>query len=403
MKKMGLFGGAFDPIHAGHIQMALRMAERLELDGVVLMPSFVPPHKIRESMASGEHRLSMCRLAVQNYPQLQVSDLELRRKGASFTVDTLSALREQYSDTQWYLITGADMFTTLQTWHRFEEIFRMAVLCTVARQGTDTAHLREYAATMEAQGASCYVDDQPVLEVSSTEIRQRVLAGQGLDGLVPPAVEAYIDRHGLYREGQGMRQQTRDEQLIAIIRPRLSDYRFHHSLCVAEECRRLATLHGADPDKAYTAGILHDIMKDTDLSAQQKILADYGITLDLIEQNSPTLWHARTGAAFVEHVLGITDTDIVQPIRYHTTGRAGMTLAEQVLFVADFSSADRDYPDVDKMRALATRSLTDAMLYGVDYTIRYLMDEGRLVHPDTVALYNDIVLSAKNGGQKNEQ
>ena len=90
MKKMGLLGGSFDPIHQGHVDMALRMAEALHLDGVLLIPTFVPPHKIRESMASAEHRLAMCRLATEGQPLLQVSDLELTRQGASFTVDTLT-------------------------------------------------------------------------------------------------------------------------------------------------------------------------------------------------------------------------------------------------------------------------------------------------------------------------
>ncbi len=403
MKKMGLFGGTFDPIHQGHIEMALRLADQLDLDSVILMPTFVPPHKIRATMAATEHRLAMCRLAAQPYSRLQVSDLELQREGASFTVDTLSALCEQYPDTRWHLITGADMFTTLRTWHRFEDIACMAVLCTVPRSGTDTACLQAYAAAMEADGIRCYVDDAPVLDVSSTEIRRRIVSGADLDGLVPPAVESYIRNQGLYRLDEGMQSRAQDEQFIAIIRARLSDYRFRHSLCVAEEARRLAQRYGADPDKAYTAGILHDIMKDTDRTAQRKILADYGETLDAVEQQSPTLWHARTGAVFLRHILGVEDEDILQAVRYHTTGRAGMTMLEKVLFVADFTSADRDYPDVDVMRRLANQSLVEAMRYGVDYTIRDLMNQGKAVHPDTVAVYNDIVLSLENGGQTNEQ
>lgn len=402
MKKMGLFGGTFDPIHQGHIEMALRLADQLDLDRVVLMPTFVPPHKIKTTMAAAEHRLAMCRLAAEPYPQLQVSDMELQREGASFTVDTLSALCEQYPDTQWYLITGADMFTTLRTWHRFEDIARMAVLCTVPRKGTDTANLQAYAAAMEADGIRCYVDDAPVSDVSSTEIRRRVGSDMDWEGLVPPVVETYIQKQGLYRLGEGMQSHAQDEQFIAIIRARLSDYRFRHSLCVAEEAQRLARRYGADPDKAYTAGILHDIMKDTDPAAQQKILTDYGETLDAVEQQSPTLWHARTGAVFLRHILGVEDEDILQAVRYHTTGRAGMTMLEKVLFVADFTSADRDYPDVDVMRRLADQSLVEAMRYGVDYTIRDLMHQGKVVHPDTVAVYNDIVLSLENGGQTNE-
>lgn len=403
MKKMGLFGGSFDPIHQGHIDMALRLAEKLDLDGVVLMPTFVPPHKIRESMASAEHRLAMCHLVAEAYPLLQVSDMELQRGGASFTVDTLEALCELYPNTQWYLITGADMFTTLRTWHRFEDITRMAVLCTVPREGTDTAYLREYAAHMRAEGISCYVDDRPVMNVSSTEIRRRIHDGESLADLVPAAVADYVQKNGLYRQADGMQNQTKDEQFISIIRARLGDYRFRHSLCVAEEARRLAQKYGADADTAYTAGILHDIMKDTDPTTQKKILSDYREELDTVEQHSPTLWHAHTGAVFLRHILKIEDEDILQAVRYHTTGRAGMTLLEKVLFVADFTSADRTYPDVDVMRSYADISLDKAIWYGVTYTIRDLMEQNRAVHPDTMAVYNEIVLSLENGGQTNEQ
>lgn len=403
MKKMGLFGGSFDPIHQGHMDMALRLAQRLELDGVVLMPTFVPPHKIRRSMAAPEHRLAMCRLAAQSHPILQVSDMELKREGASFTVDTLSALCQQYPDTQWHLITGADMFTTLRTWHRFDTIARMAVLCTIPRFGTDNTQLLEYAAAMQADGIRCFVDEQPVMDVSSTQIRQLAAQGASIKGLVPDSIDEYIRAHRLYTDGEGMQLQSKEEQFTEIIRSRLSAYRFEHSLCVAQEAKRLAERYGADAEKAYVAGLLHDIMKDADLSDQERILTDFGVDLDAVERQSPTLWHARTGAVFLEKILDITDKDILSAVRYHTTGRAAMSLLEKVLFVADFTSSDRDYPDVDVMRRLADQSLEDAMLYGVEYTIRDLMSKGRPVHPDTLAVYNDIVLSAKDGGQTNEQ
>lgn len=403
MKKMGLFGGTFDPIHQSHVDMALRLVKELDLDGVVLMPTFVPPHKIRESMAPAAQRLEMCRLAAQAHPVLRVSDLELKREGASFTVDTLTTLCEQNPDTEWYLITGADMFVTLRTWHRFADVARMAVLCTVPREGTDTTVLQEYADALAADGFRCYVAHEPVAPLSSTQIRLRAMAGESLSGMVPSLVEQYIRDHGLYQSGGVMEQRTRDEQFIEIIRSRLSAYRFRHSLCVAEEARRLAKRYGADPAKAYTAGVLHDIMKDTDDAAQQKILLDMDVQLDAVERKSPTLWHARTGEVFLRSVLGIQDEDLLRAVRYHTTGREGMSLLEQVLFVADFTSADRDYPDVDVMRRFADQSLTEAMLYGVSYTIRCLVEEGRAVHPDTVALYNEIVLSIENGGRRNEQ
>lgn len=402
MKKMGLFGGTFDPIHKGHVSMALRLAQALDLDGVMLMPTFVPPHKIKESMASAEHRLTMCRLAAEEHPLLCVSDLELQRGGASFTVDTLNDLCEQYPDTQWHLLVGADMFTTLRTWHRFADIADQAVLCTIAREGIDTEKLNEYADALTAEGIRCYVDERPVEPYSSTQVRERVAAGESVSDLVGEAVAQYICDHGLYRDDAGMKRQTADEQYIEIIRTRLSDYRFHHSLCVAQEAKRLALLHGADPAKAYTAGILHDIMKDTDKEAQLQILSDFGVALDEVEKQSLMLWHARSGEVFLRNVLGVEDEEILSAVRYHTTGRAGMSLLEQVVFTADFTSADRNYPDVAVIRALADESLTKAIRYGVEYTIRDLQNKDAVVHPDTLDLYDEIVLSEESGGQTNE-
>lgn len=401
MKKMGLLGGSFDPIHQGHLSMALRMVEDLSLDGVVLMPTFVPPHKIRERMASAEHRLEMCRLVAKDHSALQVSDLELTREGASFTVDTLKTLQEMHPDTQWYLIMGADMFVTLRTWHRFSDIAQMAVLCTLPRDDIDRTMLEDYAKALQADGCQCYVAKEPVETVSSTEIRRRVSEGESLSSLVSPLVEEYIRQHRLYSDEETVIR-TQDEQFIEIIQSRLTPYRFRHSMCVAEEARRLALRYGADGDKAYTAGILHDILKDTPSQNQLQMMKDFDILLDNVEAVSPTLWHARCGECFLRNILGVNDEEILTAVRYHTTGRKGMSLLEKILFTADFTSADRDYPDVDVMRRLADESLTAAIRYGVEYTIHDLLNRGRAVHTDTVALYNELVLSDENGGQANE-
>jgi nicotinate-nucleotide adenylyltransferase len=351
-------------------------------------------------MASAQHRLEMCRLVAAEHLILQVSDLEIARGGASFTVDTLTQLSELYPDTQWYLITGADMFCTLRTWHRFAELKNMATFCTVPREGTDTAQLKAYAAQLEAQGVRCYVHTAPVAPFSSTQIREKLAAGEQTDGLLPDGVEDYIRQRGLYADNADVRH--RDEQFKAIIRQRLGDYRYHHSLCVADEAARLARRYGADEEKAYTAGLLHDIMKDTAPKTQLQILADFAILLDEVEKPVPKLWHAIVGAAFIERVLGLQDRDILNAVRYHTTGRAGMSLLEKVVFIADFTSADRNYPDVDEVRRLADISLEETMIYAIAYTIHDLLEKGQAVHPQTLAAYNEQILAKMTGGERHE-
>lgn len=385
-KKIALFGGTFDPIHRGHIQLALEFSKRLGLDKVLLMPTYVPPHKVKPDMAPAKDRLEMCRLAASD-PVLDVSDLEIGRGGASFTADTLEALHGQYPDAQWYLITGADMFMTIGTWWRFEDILSMAVLCAAPRDDITKEKLRAYASNLEKEGARCVVEDIPLLPFSSTDIRQRLAAGKSVVGMVTPAVLSYIQEHGLYQSGKSV-SLNRDEQFIEIIRGRLTPKRFAHSMAVAERAQELAVRYGGDPARARTAGILHDILKDAGQDAQLQIFRDFGILMNTVERHTPKVWHAHAGALFIERILGLQDEAIVQAVHCHTTGCAGMSLLDKILFVADFTSADRDYPDVEEMRRLSDNSLDEAILYALRYTIRDLLDHNQPIHPDTFAAYN---------------
>ncbi len=387
--KKALFGGSFDPIHNGHLALVRGVAAALELDRVVLMPTGYPPHKIKSSSTADADRLKMCRLAVSDDPLIEVSDYEIQKGGASFTIDTLEALCENEPDTQWYLLMGADMFMTVTTWKRFEDIVKKAVLVTVPRDDVSAAMLSEQADKLRQFGATCHVVTLPLTPVSSTQIRNIVENGGDLSDTVPSSVATYILERGLYADPAVV---DRTAQFRQIIRARLIPARYEHSLCVADEARRLALLYGADPDKAYTAGLLHDIMKNTKAEIQLQILKDFDILLDSVELSGEKLLHAKSGAAFVERVLGVEDDEIVTAIRYHTTGRAGMSLLERVLFLADFTSADRDYPDVDVMRRLVDNDADEAMLYALTYTIRELAEKGAPIHPDTLGAYNETAL-----------
>ncbi len=174
-----------------------------------------------------------------------------------------------------------------------------------------------------------------------------------------------------------------------IISQRMKAARFRHSKNVAKEAIRLAKKYGADPDKAELAGILHDATKETEADEQMKLIAKAGIQLSTLELESPKLWHAISGSAFVQVELGIEDQEVIDAIRYHTTGRAGMTLLDKVIFIADFISADRDYEGVDRMRQIAEKSLDDAVLEGMAFTIADLAERKLTIAPDTFAGYNE--------------
>ena len=173
----------------------------------------------------------------------------------------------------------------------------------------------------------------------------------------------------------------------------LSDYRRVHSLNVSAEAVRFAEKYGGDVEKARLAGLLHDVTKETDNERQLQIIENGGIILTELEKRSPKLWHAISGACFVRDVIGVDDPDIFNAIRYHTTARAGMSQLEKIIFLADFTSAERDYPDIDVIREHAEHSLEDGMLYGIKFTISRLVGRENLVSPDALAAYNEILLT----------
>ncbi len=180
------------------------------------------------------------------------------------------------------------------------------------------------------------------------------------------------------------------QEIVALLQKRLDSYRLHHSLCVAEAAKRLAEKYGGDPMLAEYAGLLHDICKNDPDCTQLQTIRKGGIMLTETELVSPPLYHAIAGAAYIKGELGINDPTLLNAVRYHTTGRAGMTKLEQIIFVADFISADRSYPDVETVRLLADQGLEQAILYALEYTICDLIKRKKYLHPDSVAAYNEM-------------
>ncbi len=177
-----------------------------------------------------------------------------------------------------------------------------------------------------------------------------------------------------------------------VLQERLTPKRYHHSLCVADEAVRLAKKYDGDADKAYLAGLLHDITKNATEQEHLHIFKEFGIMLNDIEKNAEKLWHAISGSAYIKHILGIDDNEIIAAVRYHTTAREGMSQLEKILYLADFTSADRDYDDIDIMRQKVEISMEIALNYALSYTINDLVSRAQPLHIDTVKAYNENAL-----------
>lgn len=196
--RTGILGGTFDPPHKGHLYLGENFASALALDRVLVIPAAIPPHKAEKKLSSDEDRLEMCRLAFRD-PVFEVTDLELRRDGKSYTVDTLRQLREQYPEDEFFLLIGSDMLLYFDKWYRWRDIKSMCTLCSFSRtDGEGYEVLRDYSESV--LGGGVVLLDQPPMEISSTEVRRRVREGGDLGELVPGPVEEYIAEHGLYRE-----------------------------------------------------------------------------------------------------------------------------------------------------------------------------------------------------------
>lgn len=180
-----------------------------------------------------------------------------------------------------------------------------------------------------------------------------------------------------------------------ILKEKLTEKRYQHSCFVADEAKRLALKYGADPDKMYLAGLLHDITKNTDNNEQLKLFENGGIMLTVHEKAVPGIWHAMSGFVYLRDVLKISDPDILSAVRYHTTGKADMSLCEKIIFVADLTSKERDYPDVQTVRELAEEDLDKAILYILKFTLKKLVNLGQPLHPDTVGAYNYLLMNTK--------
>ena len=195
-RRLGVFGGTFNPIHNGHLRLLQGAREALELDRVLVIPTKQPPHKRPQQLASDEDRLAMCRLAVEGLSGVEVSDLEIRRGGLSYTADTLAELRRRYPDSTLYLLVGGDMFLTIDSWHESAAIARLAVVCGMARREGELDALRAQERTLRQKGFTTQILHLPAVEVSSTAIREKAASSGALQ--LPENVIQYINQHHLY-------------------------------------------------------------------------------------------------------------------------------------------------------------------------------------------------------------
>ena len=197
LTRVGVLGGTFDPVHVGHLHIATTVRDALGLDRIVWVPAGRPPHKSGQIISSDEDRLAMLRLALAGSPDDEISLIDVNRAGPSYTADTLEALNTQFAPAKLIFLMGEDSLRDLPTWHDPDRILRAAELAVVGRPGID-ADLETVAHAVPAVRGRVHLIPSAEVAVSSSDIRRRVRSGESIHGLVPQAVEDYIQVHGLY-------------------------------------------------------------------------------------------------------------------------------------------------------------------------------------------------------------
>jgi nicotinate-nucleotide adenylyltransferase len=193
-RRLGVFGGSFDPVHAAHVALARVALDTLNLDALHWMPTGDAWQKTRK-LTDATHRVAMLELAAQGEPRFRVDDRETRRAGATYTLDTVQELRAEHPAAQWFMVIGQDQYARLHTWHRWRELLPLVTWAVAGRAGDEPSAPPEVAALPHDMRQL----PLPPMALSATDIRARIARGESIDGLVPPAVAAYIERNHLYR------------------------------------------------------------------------------------------------------------------------------------------------------------------------------------------------------------
>ncbi len=376
-KRIGIFGGTFSPPHKGHIHAAESAAKQLCLDELLLIPTACPPHKEMDKGAPGpELRLEMLRLAAEALPFARVSDLEIRRGGKSYTVDTVRQLRGEYPDAELFLLMGGDMILSFEKWFCFQEILKEVTLAPFARTAEEAERVRAFGEELAARyGAKVAPVRNDAVEISSTALRELFPRREGLNYVQEP-VYAFIVKNGLYGVKPDYAWLREKSQAW------LDKKRIPHVLGCEEEAVRLAARWGVDEDEARTAAILHDITKKFDLEAQLLLCEKYDIITDALEKEERKLLHSKTGAGVAKYEFGASDA-VFSAITWHTTGRADMSLLEKVIYMADYIEPTRDFDGVEPLRAMSYQDLDKALIMGLQMSIDDMTERGILPHPRT--------------------
>lgn len=373
MKRIGILGGTFNPIHNAHIKVAEEALQQFALDKIWFMPAGAPPHKQNEELVSAGHRCNMIQAALQGNEFFELFDYEVKKDSLSYTAFTMAELRTKYPEVEFYFIIGGDSLLKFEKWREPEKIVRLTNILACGRAGEDNQLVQEKVKELNARwGCDIRYFEVPMMAVSSQEIRTSFAdtnyekQGFDLSAKLPSAVYDYICTNRLYGAKNHMQSQ---EDIIRKLSTVLSLHRFRHVLGVANFAASIAMAHGREDINTFLyAGLLHDCAKYMKYDEMLAFAKEYEIDATPYLGDMSFQLHAVLGEYLAKTEYGISDIDILNAIRYHTVGHLGMSFLEKCIFLADYLEPSRDFPAVPTLAQMRQMAFSD-----VDKTLYYVM------------------------------
>lgn len=369
---MAIFGGSFNPVHNEHIMMAKAIVKELSLDKLLIMPTCVAPHKKNLTVVSGEHRLNMLKLAFENCENIEVSDYELKKGGVSYTYQTVEHIKSVYKPETLYFLMGSDMLENFPTWKFPERIVKTATLVLCERKTGEFDSNALIKTVNEKFNASviklnCYGEN-----ISSTKVRIYKMLGLSIDDLVPKSVENYIEKNNLYI----------GNEYYEYIKNALPTKRKVHTAGVILTALKYAKKLGVDKEKAELSALLHDVAKYENPN-------DFTY-LEEIKNLPEDIIHQYLGYYIAKERLMVKDVDVLNAIKYHTTGRPSMSDLEIILYLADLLEPSRKFSGVEQLRKAVDNDFKKGFIICLEEIVEFLKLSGKDVYPltsDTLNFY----------------
>ena len=352
MRKIGLFGGAFNPPHIEHVEVLNCAKEKFGLDFCVVFPSFLPPHKSTANDIPFDTRMDMCKLA---FGDVVYSSIEKESTETNYAVNTVKKFKKIYPDDQLFYIIGGDSMADLFKWYKPEELLSLVSLVVYPRQGRES-DMNVAIEKVRALGGDITVLSYVSKNFSSGEIRYLSAINSDLSKYLCPDVEKYIKDNGLYHD-----------KCVDLARQELSDRTYAHVLRTVEWAMVLNRKLNLPISDVFYSAILHDITKNSDTLN--------GVPDDAI--GSPVA-HQFSGAE-VAKKLGMSD-EVINAVRYHTTGRENMSTLEKLVFVADMTELGRSYEGVEKLRELLLSDFEKGFVKCLERSYEFLLEKGQNIY-----------------------